>query len=54
MSLKISATPILYGKEAERFQKQAEENENKYAPKEEVENVVRIFLSIIRRNKCMV
>jgi|WetSurMetagenome_2_1015567.scaffolds.fasta_scaffold350945_2 hypothetical protein len=50
MSLPISVTPTLFGKEARKFIKLAKENETKKLPKEEVENCLKTFRKVSLKN----
>ena len=47
MSLPFTATPILIGKEAIEFRKRADRNRTESAPKKDVEEAIRVFLSVI-------
>lgn len=49
MSMEISRTPTLKGKEAEKFQNLANANRKKYAPKEEVVRAINTFVSVYRK-----
>ncbi len=49
MAIPISKTPILSGKEAEIFQKKAFFNTRNSAPKKEVEEAARIFISVVKK-----
>ncbi len=49
MAIVISKTPTLKGKEAEKFQKRANANKNKCAPKKDVERAVNTFISVIEK-----
>jgi hypothetical protein len=54
MATPIKPTPILIGKDAIRFLKAMEENQNKKAPKEELERIKKTyekFQSIFNRKK---
>ena len=50
MALPIAATPVLTGKDAERFYQELAENENKHIPNAEIAESLRIFNTIMERN----
>ena len=50
MALPIAATPVLTGKDAERFYQELAENENKHIPDKEIAESLRIFNTIMERN----
>jgi hypothetical protein len=51
MSLPISGTPTLRGKEADRFRRQANRNRNKCAPIKEVRKAVKLYCDVMRNSK---
>jgi len=48
MATLISATPVLTGKEAERFHREALRNVKRKAPKKDVERAVKVFLAVMK------
>ncbi|GBR77417.1 hypothetical protein RDn1_076 [Candidatus Termititenax dinenymphae] len=50
MALPIAATPILEGKDAERFYKELAESENKHIPVEEIKEGIELFNAIMDRS----
>lgn len=51
MAIPIRETPILYGKDAERFLKRMKEAENNKLPKEEVERIKENYEKIKKISK---
>ena len=47
MALPIQPTPMLRGKEAEKFRRMEIRNRKKKAPKKEVERAIKTFIDII-------
>ena len=47
MAIAISKTPRLKSRESEKFQKLANENRNKCAPKKEVTQAIKTFMSVM-------
>ena len=47
MALPIAATPILKGKEAEKFRKQEIRNRKKLVPKKKVRRAIEIYKEVI-------
>ena len=54
MATKIAPTPVLKGKEAERFWKEELQNRTKYASLKDVRKAVMIYLSVVKNNKKLV
>jgi hypothetical protein len=53
MALPIAATPVLTGKDAERFYKELAESEKKEISDEEVERGIRIFNGVMEKSPHM-
>ena len=48
MAMPIKDTPILYGKDSDRFLKEVKDNENKKIPDEDYERAIDIYKKIIK------
>lgn len=51
MSRPIKDTPVLYGKESDRFLKEVKENESKKVPRKEFKKTQKIFKKIMSKAK---
>lgn len=51
MSLPIKDTPILYGKESDRFLKEVKENENKKIPEKDYRRASIIYKKVMSKLK---
>ena len=49
MAIAISKTPTLRGKEADKFQKRANANNQKCASKKEVSEAINTFVSVLKK-----
>ena len=46
MATPIKETPVLYGKDSERFLKTIKENESKKVPREDYDRAMKVYLEI--------
>jgi hypothetical protein len=51
MAKPIKETPILYGKDSDRFLKEVKENENKKVPAKQYKKAVSAYHKIIKNSK---
>lgn len=49
MATPIKDTPILYGKDSDRFLKKVKENENKRVPKKDYDRAMKVYNKMIKR-----